>query len=154
MLLSKIEHLLFFGIKVSHCFNPYFSGCFSLSLFLHSILHEYLFRFQSLFFWMLLSKLSPASVFFRLLRGKFQSLFFWMLLSKSAAAPQPSQQHGFNPYFSGCFSLRISLTAVVFVAEMFQSLFFWMLLSKPICARRPHPWTRAVSILIFLDASL
>ena len=38
-------------------------------------------EFQSLFFWMLLSKYTPTAIWFTPLL-LFQSLFFWMLLSK------------------------------------------------------------------------
>ena len=86
------------------CFNPYFSGCFSLSVLVYETL--------------------PKNV-------KFQSLFFWMLLSK----PHPRAAHfarsGFNPYFSGCFSLSCNDVPNAHKAwNQFQSLFFWMLLSK------------------------
>ena len=111
--------------------------------------------FQSLFFWMLLSKLgidTYSTMFtepsfnpyfsgcFSLrsidtgLKGeviKFQSLFFWMLLSKDASAmPSEMACESFNPYFSGCFSLTCRYRSVFSFSMAFQSLFFWMLLSN------------------------
>ena len=86
--------------------------------------------FQSLFFWMLLSKPVPVfPAFFG--KWRFQSLFFWMLLSKLPDTPIVILEVGssFNPYFSGCFSLSAYLSAV------YASII-------------------VVSILIFLDASL
>ena len=52
---------------------------------------------------MLLSK-TPEYVV-KLMVWKFQSLFFWMLLSKLTAGDIGKQIGCFNPYFSGCFSL-------------------------------------------------
>ena len=145
-------------LALNTSFNPYFSGCFSLSEEVADILfQEYNKLFQSLFFWMLLSKspgmYSPAVG----LNFVFQSLFFWMLLSKHGlTAARRSGLSGFNPYFSGCFSLRLARAVFgLFIIQLFQSLFFWMLLSKG-CLRLPlQAWClQVVSILIFLDASL
>ena len=88
-------------------------------------------KFQSLFFWMLLSKSDKLSYTLST-TYKFQSLFFWMLLSKSDQRPCGNRRlDGFNPYFSGCFSLSgTSMCPAVLIRAMFQSLFFWMLLSK------------------------
>ena len=136
-------------------------------------------EFQSLFFWMLLSKyMDPNKVRQTVM---FQSLFFWMLLSKQAvlrscprysaigfnpyfsgcfslrcvwsAGAAPISAGGFNPYFSGCFSLsKVSVCAGAWL-DWFQSLFFWMLLSK-VWYRCREGELLGVSILIFLDASL
>ena len=110
-------------------FNPYFSGCFSLSIQITNLYCAVRILFQSLFFWMLLSKVRVEQR--RPIQHRFQSLFFWMLLSKSAF-PQPgkSGKVGFNPYFSGCFSLRFPRWT------LYRLSLLW------------------VSILIFLDASL
>ena len=62
--------------------------------------------FQSLFFWMLLSKCRVGHADSQ--RGWFQSLFFWMLLSKPVwRRLHHRPKESFNPYFSGCFSLRL-----------------------------------------------
>ena len=66
----------------------------------------------------------------------------------------PGQVIGFNPYFSGCFSLSLRLSALMPTqVGRFQSLFFWMLLSKAE-TRDVGEAVDIVSILIFLDASL
>ena len=90
------------------CFNPYFSGCFSLRPELANEADWVVCEFQSLFFWMLLSKPNTG------ISGIFQ-------------------QGGFNPYFSGCFSLRGCVRVRILLLRRFQSLFFWMLLSKLFC---------------------
>ena len=137
-------------------FNPYFSGCFSLRCEYQTCPHGGSRMFQSLFFWMLLSKLCARTHEVRI--AMFQSLFFWMLLSKlhlpedvvptvlvcfnpyfsgcfslrhEQQQRQPYQHQCFNPYFSGCFSLsRMSACIPFCKIHEFQSLFFWMLLSK------------------------
>ena len=108
-------------------FNPYFSGCFSLRIINHCHTGSPA-GFQSLFFWMLLSKVVARII----PSGSrvFQSLFFWMLLSKS-----------------------IDPVVVLPGLALFQSLFFWMLLSKGV-GESVHTCNTVVSILIFLDASL
>ena len=84
----------------------------------------------------------------------FQSLFFWMLLSKKDDVELLyDNDTRFNPYFSGCFSLSTTATAAARPATRFQSLFFWMLLSKALEEAFSNV-TFVVSILIFLDASL
>ena len=61
---------------------------------------------------------------------RFQSLFFWMLLSKAVHnAIGMANDMSFNPYFSGCFSLRLQIHRILLVTQL-------------------------VSILLFLDASL
>ena len=87
-------------------FNPYFSGCFSLS--------------------------GDQRRRNGIQRRRFQSLFFWMLLSKTSDFPcLGGMLTSFNPYFSGCFSLRRQLGYdPLGLWVLFQSLFFWMLLSK------------------------
>ena len=111
---------------MEQCFNPYFSGCFSLSCRTTSTSNRPNW-FQSLFFWMLLSKPVCACNRARV-STEFQSLFFWMLLSKILCRYVlcPTLPR-FNPYFSGCFSL-----------------------SQGLCPLEGS----GVSILIFLDASL
>ena len=63
-------------------------------------------------------------------------------------------QKSFNPYFSGCFSLRVRNTLRRSTEGVFQSLFFWMLLSKVVIMLVCLGDRGQVSILIFLDASL
>ena len=63
-------------------FNPYFSGCFSLSFITCAAIQDNINMFQSLFFWMLLSKTSTGLMGLQRHSVWFQSLFFWMLLSK------------------------------------------------------------------------
>ena len=60
----------------------------------------------------------------------------------------------FNPYFSGCFSLRYNCAIEGVGKNQFQSLFFWMLLSKLQALVDAFQVCIRVSILIFLDASL
>ena len=80
---------------------------------------------------MLLSKFVAIGISAHNNNGWFQSLFFWMLLSK------------FGIYIIG------------FIVNFgFQSLFFWMLLSKSDTVNCTGVLRTAVSILIFLDASL
>ena len=109
-------------------FNPYFSGCFSLSRC--RVWHADTVRgFQSLFFWMLLSK--PTSTP-RTSRGcGFQSLFFWMLLSKAAELAGEYWQNKFQSlFFWMLLSKRKLRIQSAQIDRRFQSLFFWMLLSK------------------------
>ena len=56
MLLSKTPPISY-GVVMGLGFNPYFSGCFSLSSDIY-LDEAYKYLFQSLFFWMLLSKLA------------------------------------------------------------------------------------------------
>ena len=128
MLLSK-AHRSDSTAQQPACFNPYFSGCFSLSAG-DGATGGYYRGFQSLFFWMLLSKFFVIFCAIVILLPVFQSLFFWMLLSK------------------------VVCEKCGWATQEFQSLFFWMLLSK-MCGHTSVCWMRArVSILIFLDASL
>ena len=97
---------LFLSVRPDLCFNPYFSGCFSLSSAAAPVGFALSPGFQSLFFWMLLSKIHHGQ--WVTFPEKFQSLFFWMLLSKWGDSVRIStgDKASFNPYFSGCFSLR------------------------------------------------
>ena len=111
--------------------------------------------FQSLFFWMLLSKPTPTPTIPEKPVITFQSLFFWMLLSKlSRCIYVCLALCCFNPYFSGCFSLRPEYRLWCGPRRRFQSLFFWMLLSKIRGVLSVALHFFVVSILIFLDASL
>ena len=139
------------------CFNPYFSGCFSLRK--HLVVEEYRHacRFQSLFFWMLLSKLDLL-VYLGGIRGRsfnpyfsgcfslsvlmqhlhcYRSIsfnpYFSGCFSLSIRGVLSVALHffvSFNPYFSGCFSLSADIPIICWADPTFQSLFFWMLLSK------------------------
>ena len=81
MLLSKLFYRLCPAGVSQRSFNPYFSGCFSLSGKIIEKTSDEDVMFQSLFFWMLLSK--QEGIFYRIFTEiRFQSLFFWMLLSK------------------------------------------------------------------------
>ena len=134
------------------CFNPYFSGCFSLS-FVYSNIGFTHYSFNPYFSGCFSLRLALHAV------GRyppvFQSLFFWMLLSKLVDIPMILYSYPlcFNPYFSGCFSLRWRMCFQRCPLPKFQSLFFWMLLSK-FTALYQHFTVLRVSILIFLDASL
>ena len=81
-------------------------------------------KFQSLFFWMLLSKTRVWCRDFR--HPRFQSLFFWMLLSKHLVGPggTSSTSVGFNPYFSGCFSLSYLLIVLLVLLVMCFNPYF------------------------------
>ena len=111
-------------------------------------------QFQSLFFWMLLSKLESVAVTAGSTPTSFNPYFSGCFSLSSGRGSSPGQIHCFNPYFSGCFSLREKVLSSPHLDGTFQSLFFWMLLSKHFTAftgLRESGW---VSILIFLDASL
>ena len=161
-------------------FNPYFSGCFSLSsvFILYRVCVRAVDMFQSLFFWMLLSKSGISSGSWPGKRG-FNPYFSGCFSLRSGIyASEQTCSSGFNPYFSGCFSL--SATTIIMLATvgcfnpyfsgcfslsqtgdiryldtlfLFQSLFFWMLHSKFFPFLHFLLFFR-VSILIFLDASL
>ena len=60
---------------------------------------------------------------------------------------------GFNPYFSGCFSLSSHQHLKSCIQESFNP-YFSGCFSLRIPARQPHQPHGVVSILIFLDASL
>ena len=136
-------------------FNPYFSGCFSLSRNANPDNQWYQGSFNPYFSGCFSLRYCHCLV---IIPGMmmFQSLFFWMLLSKTAGTTESRTKSTirFNPYFSGCFSLSPCRHHPDLCSCGFQSLFFWMLLSKTtsqaICAKT----TYTVSILIFLDASL
>ena len=161
-------------------FNPYFSGCFSLRGADNRHRHDHKTQFQSLFFWMLLSKvvllclgairglsfnpyfsgcfslsLPDNDVYIRVCSW-FQSLFFWMLLSKNATSLRlKSSFLGFNPYFSGCFSLSIQYHRPIQDYNYCFNPYF----SGCFSLRQFNIFHRfrkicRVSILIFLDASL
>ena len=134
MLLSKFKTIQ--NASVVEVFQSLFFWML-LSKFCRVFPVELCFMFQSLFFWMLLSKVTYTFDTGAGYTG-FQSLFFWMLLSKCIAlrTRTGASRRGFNPYFSGCFSLRLRNPACFLRKRvLFQSLFFWMLLSK----FRPHP---------------
>ena len=132
MLLSKLMISICVRYLLFVSFNPYFSGCFSLSIqnIKSKITRTSSFNpyFSGCFSLRLNTNGSfDARIFL------FQSLFFWMLLSKRMYILVPVRLCGlsFNPYFSGCFSLSQCRYSPVFFGDWrFQSLFFWMLLSK------------------------
>ena len=112
-------------------FNPYFSGCFSLREYVEIAGEMFQVGFQSLFFWMLLSKESIGD-FRELLGERFNPYFSGCFSLRGQTAPIAVSQtsQSFNPYFSGCFSLS-KLILFLYIRDILY-----------------------VSILIFLDASL
>ena len=111
------------------------------------------FRFQSLFWWILLWNHKPR-VFMISLAPLFQSLFWWILLWNSFWDFSICFcRICFNPYSDGYCSEIGGGRSMRAVFSMFQSLFWWILLWNLI-TRWSTEWIRQVSILILMDIAL
>ncbi len=109
------------------CFNPYSTGFGSLRYFFSA------------------SAFSTAM---------FQSLFYWIWLSKDASDNGDIRYNtSFNPYSTGFGSLSKPPATIVFTNEEFQSLFYWIWLSK-LWMLTAYIYFIPVSILILLDLAL
>ena len=79
-----------------------------------------------------------------------------MLLSKQNNAPFVMKilEAGFNPYFSGCFSLSVSVDSITIGGNACFNPYFSGCFSLSFPKYAHSGREIAVSILIFLDASL
>jgi len=132
--------------------------------------------FQSLFLWILLSKIN--SYFSASQQFVFQSLFLWILLSKKWRGRDfetrqlvsilvfmdlaledllwqllPMLQLSFNPCFYGSCSRSFSSEYERFDEFSFQSLFLWILLSKSTICHGINgvPWFQSLFLWILLS---
>ncbi len=105
-------------------FNPYYSGWWLVS-----------FKWSKRHYWTIM----------------FQSLLFWMMISKEVLDGFiVTDENSFNPYYSGWWLVSPSKRAVAFSWILFQSLLFWMMISKSQTSQT-YLKTESVSILIILD---
>ena len=106
-------------------------------------------QFQSLFYWIYLSK--EVCEVFNVREFLFQSLFYWIYLSKCFIAYNVRNATGVSilvlldlPFKDSPRRLNISLL------RLFQSLFYWIYLSKE-CIVEHTCFHISVSILVLLD---
>ncbi len=177
MLVWKFSTLFHTGKKWAR-FNPCFAGCWSGSSCLVTGCRA-IEKFQSLFCWMLVWKLTAVIAFWKNIvelsfnpcfagcwsgRWKlshvpwklntFQSLFCWMLVWKFGAEQVGiCALEGFNPCFAGCWSGSKGRGIHGCMNKVFQSLFCWMLVWK-MSYMPPTDTMLSVSILVLLDVGL
>ena len=110
-----------------------------------------MYKFQSLFSWMLRSKSYSSGVMFIVIL--FQSLFSWMLRSKGIGGIHGARLVGFNPCSRGCCARSLP---VLFNRIVPDSSFNPC--SRGCCARRALQTKlrriAAVSILVLVDVAL
>ena len=156
---------LFFWMLLSKCcagdilpggsggFNPYFSGCFSLSSC--SVSSQYhVFGFNPYFSGCFsLRRDAPSSRMRR--RESFNPYFSGCFsLRFDIVYPFPLSVPGFNPYFSGCFSLSKCCSVYLIWIQSFNPYFSGCFSLRRYQLHLYGQIGIRVSILIFLDASL